>query len=214
MNIAFLGNSLARDPLEQLCHSAGHSLGSAAPVDAFFDLHLVDKDAKRAAIAGATADLILTAAVPCSATEAASWAKHPDRVVGISPVFGGVIELAPALQTAPETLDRADSFLRALSLDPVRVADGPGLVRLRVLCCLANEAASAVAEGVASPADVDTAMKLGVNYPRGPLEWADALGLDVVLAVMRGLQAEYGEDRYRPAPLLIRKAIAGQRLSM
>ena len=133
MNIAFVGNSLARDPLEQLCRSAGHSLDSAAPADVFFDLHLVDKDAKRAAIAASTATLILAAAVPCSATETASWAKHPDRVVGISPVFGGMIELAPALQTAPETLDRADSFLRALSLDPVRVADGPGLVRLRVL---------------------------------------------------------------------------------
>jgi len=213
MNVTLLGNPTHRASFEELCRAAGHTFNSSAAAGILFDLHLVDKDAKRAAIAGATADLILTAAVPCSATEAASWAKYPDRVVGISPVFGGVIELAPALQTAPETLDRADSFLRALSLDPVRVADGPGLVRLRVLCCLANEAASAVAEGVASPADIDTAMKLGVNYPRGPLEWADALGPDVVLAVMRGLQAEYGEDRYRPAPLLIRKVQAGQKFS-
>jgi 3-hydroxybutyryl-CoA dehydrogenase len=68
-------------------------------------------------------------------------------------------------------------------------------------------------DGVASPANIDTAMKLGANYPRGPLEWADSLGLDVVLAVLRALQADYGEDRYRPSPLLIRKVLAGQKFS-
>jgi 3-hydroxybutyryl-CoA dehydrogenase len=65
-----------------------------------------------------------------------------------------------------------------------------------------NEAATALAEGVASAADIDTAMRLGTNYPYGPLAWGDRMGLDVVLGVMRGLQAEFGEDRYRPCPLL------------
>nr|MBI2903658.1 3-hydroxybutyryl-CoA dehydrogenase [Chloroflexota bacterium] len=62
----------------------------------------------------------------------------------------------------------------------------------------------------ASAADIDTAMKLGANYPRGPLQWADSLGLPVVLAVMRALHADYGEDRYRPHPLLVRKVLARQ----
>ena len=53
-------------------------------------------------------------------------------------------------------------------------------------------------------------MKLGTNYPRGPLEWGDLIGLDVVLGVMRGLQAEFGEDRYRPCPLLTRYVLAGR----
>jgi 3-hydroxybutyryl-CoA dehydrogenase len=213
MNVLIQGNAADCETFTRLCKEAGHTADPSSRVDVAFDLHLADKAAKQALLEGVTADVVLTAAVPCSATEAASWSPRPDRVVGISPIFGNVIEIAPALQTSPEALERAESFLRSLNLEVARVADGPGLVRLRVLCCLINEAASALADGVASPANIDTAMKLGANHPRGPLEWADSLGLDVVLAVLRGMQADYGEDRYRPSPLLIRKALAGQRLS-
>ncbi len=213
MNILINGNAADCETFSRLCKEAGHFANPSAPVDIALDLHLNNKTSKQAFIAGATAEVILTAAVPCSATEAASWSPHPDRVVGVSPIFGDTIEFAPALQTSPGALDKAGSFLRSLKLDVVQVADGPGLVRLRVLCCLINEAASALAEGVASPSDIDIAMKLGVNYPRGPLEWADSLGLEVVLAVLRGLQADYGEDRYRPSPLLIRKVQAGQKFT-
>ncbi len=64
-------------------------------------------------------------------------------------------------------------------------------------------------EGVASAEDIDKAMRLGTNYPMGPLAWGDYLGLDTVLGVMTGLQKEWGEDRYRPSPLLRRKVLAG-----
>ena len=70
--------------------------------------------------------------------------------------------------------------------------------------------AAALMDGVASAADIDTAMKLGTNYPRGPLAWGDLIGLDVVLGVMRGLQEEFGDDRYRPCPLLARYVLAGR----
>jgi 3-hydroxybutyryl-CoA dehydrogenase len=65
-------------------------------------------------------------------------------------------------------------------------------------------------EGIAEAADIDQAMKLGTNYPYGPLEWADMIGLDTVLGVMTGLFEEWGEDRYRPAPLLRRMVLAGK----
>ena len=65
-------------------------------------------------------------------------------------------------------------------------------------------------EGVASAADIDKAMRLGTNFPYGPLEWADIIGLDTVLGVMSGLFEEWGEDRYRPSPLLRRLVLAGQ----
>lgn len=80
---------------------------------------------------------------------------------------------------------------------------------MRTIACLINEAASAVMEGVATPADIDQAMKLGTNYPHGPLAWADLIGLDTVLGVLTGLFNEFGEDRYRPCPLLRRLVTAG-----
>ncbi len=88
--------------------------------------------------------------------------------------------------------------------------DDAGLVLARVLCMIVNEAACMVMEGVASARDIDTAMKLGTNYPRGPLEWADLMGIDFVYATLLGVQAEQGEDRYRPCPLLRKMVLAGR----
>jgi 3-hydroxybutyryl-CoA dehydrogenase len=78
-------------------------------------------------------------------------------------------------------LVQAELFWRGLGQETVLVADGPGLVRARTVCCLINEAIGLVMEGVASAADIDKAMKLGANYPIGPLAWADLIGLDAVL---------------------------------
>ena len=91
------------------------------------------------------------------------------------------------------------------------VGDTPGLVLMRIVAQLASVAADAVTLGVASAADVDTAMRLGTNYPRGPLEWAEALGAATVVDALDRLRAYYGEDRYRVASGLRRLAIAGTR---
>jgi 3-hydroxybutyryl-CoA dehydrogenase len=80
------------------------------------------------------------------------------------------------------------------------------MIVLRTVCMLANEAADAVDQGVCSAADVDTAMQRGVNYPMGPLAWADAIGITTVLDVTDKLAATYGEDRYRASPWLRRKS--------
>lgn len=157
--------------------------------------------------------IIISLVLTTSATQAASWVKNPQRFVG----FGflppssknDLIEIAPALQTSKETLARAESFWKNLGLETVQVNDGPGLVRARIVCCFINEAVSALMEGVASAEDIDMAMRLGTNYPYGPLEWADHVGLDTVLGVMTGLFNEWGEDRYRPSPLLKRMVSAG-----
>jgi 3-hydroxybutyryl-CoA dehydrogenase len=89
------------------------------------------------------------------------------------------------------------------------VGDAPGLILGRVVCQLVNEAAFAIGEGVGSAADVDTGLTLGLNHPRGPVAWSRRLGLDRVLATLDGLWAHYREERYRPAPLLIRAAARG-----
>lgn len=156
---------------------------------------------------------ILSSTMVCSATEAASWIMSAERLVGfglLPPLSTpGVVELASALQTKETAIERAKSFWQSLEMKPVIVSDGPGLVRARTVCCLINEAASALFEGVASAEDIDTAMRLGTNYPHGPLEWADIIGVDTVLGVMNGLFREWGEDRYRPSPLLKRMVLAG-----
>ncbi len=158
--------------------------------------------------------LMLTSALNSSATQAASWLDAPQRAVGFAvlpPLAAtGMVELARAIQTTDTALAEAQAFWQGMGWETAVVADGPGLVRARAVCCLINEAASAVLEGVATPADIDQAMRLGANYPRGPLAWADYVGLDAVLGVMQALFAEWGEDRYRPSPLLRRLVMAGR----
>jgi 3-hydroxybutyryl-CoA dehydrogenase len=112
---------------------------------------------------------------------------------------------------APEQDRRAvEAFFRGLGLHTEWVGDAPGLVLGRIVCQLVNEAAFALQKGVGSAEDIDTAMKLGFNYPRGPLEWGDRIGLDHVLAVLDALQDELGEERYRAAPQLRRMVDEGR----
>ena len=238
MKVVIAGESPFVEQMGQLCTQAGHntilylvedftsalhsgfSMPDAAGADVAIELHNESAAAKEELLAALSAfippdALLLTSALATSTTQAAAWVPKPDRVVGFGVVpplrkEGGMIELALGLQTAESSLQRAQKFVEGLGYETAVVADGPGLVRARTICCLINEAASAVLEGVATPADIDQAMKLGTNYPYGPLEWGDYLGLDTVLGVMNGLFSEWGEDRYRPSPLLKRMVLAGR----
>ena len=96
-----------------------------------------------------------------------------------------LVELTRGTETTDRDARRAEEFFHSLGKHVEWVGDGPGLVLGRIVCQLVNEAAFAVAEGVGVPEDVDTAMRHGYNYPRGPLEWADAIELDHVLAHAR-----------------------------
>jgi 3-hydroxybutyryl-CoA dehydrogenase len=105
---------------------------------------------------------------------------------------------------------RAERFFAALGKHVAWVGDAPGLVLGRIVCQLVNESAFALGEGVGGAQDIDTGMVLGLNHPRGPLAWADAIGLDHVLGVLESLCEEYREERYRPAPVLRRLVAAGR----
>jgi 3-hydroxybutyryl-CoA dehydrogenase len=117
-----------------------------------------------------------------------------------------LVELTRGTGTAALAAERAEAFFAALGKRTAWVGDGPGLVLGRIVCQLVNEACFAVAEGIGSREDVDDGMVLGLNHPRGPFQWCEAIGVPHVLAVLDGLRIELGEERYRAAPLLRRLA--------
>jgi 3-hydroxybutyryl-CoA dehydrogenase len=158
---------------------------------------------------------ILTAALNASATEVASWCHDGERIVGFAalpPLQGAtVVEFMPALQSSDAARAQARAFWQSLHREPVEIADSVGGVLPRAVCNLVNEAVFALMEGVASPEDIDLAMQLGTNHPRGPLAWGDLIGLEQVVAILEALGNEFGPDQYRPAALLRQYARANRR---
>jgi 3-hydroxybutyryl-CoA dehydrogenase len=157
--------------------------------------------------------VILSSCLGFTATRIASWTSRPQRVVGFATFYPlgnkKLIELSVGLKTQENALQEAENFFRSLDKEPERVKDMPGLIFPRILSLIINEAARSLDEGVARAEEIDLAMRLGTNYPSGPLRWADQIGLDEVLAVIEGLQRETGDDRYRPAPLLKKMVLSG-----
>lgn len=121
-----------------------------------------------------------------------------------------LVELTRAESSSPLAAERAETFLGALGKHLAWVGDAPGLVLGRIVCQLINESAFALGEGVGGVRDIDLGMVLGLSHPRGPFEWADAIGLDHVLDVLEALCGEYREERYRPAPALRRLVLEGR----
>jgi 3-hydroxybutyryl-CoA dehydrogenase len=122
----------------------------------------------------------------------------------------GLVELTRSDSSSPGAAARAERFFGVLGKHCAWVGDAPGLVLGRIVCQVINESAFALGEGVGSTRDIDTGMVLGLSHPRGPFEWADAIGLEHVLAVLEALCEEYREERYRPAPALRRMVQAGR----
>ena len=120
-----------------------------------------------------------------------------------------LVELTRTPSTSSTAAERAERFFATLGKHVAWVGDAPGLVLGRIVCQLVNEAAFALGEGVGSADDVDAGMVLGLNHPRGPLEWADEIGLEHVGGVLAALLAETGEERYRLAPELRRRMALG-----
>jgi 3-hydroxybutyryl-CoA dehydrogenase len=118
------------------------------------------------------------------------------------------IALARPDQASDDDLAQAVGLMQAADMTVAVIDDLPGMLVMRTVCMLANEAAEVVHTGVASAEAVDQAMRLGVNYPRGPLAWAEAIGLERVRDVLDHLARTYGEDRYRASWLLRRRALA------
>lgn len=149
---------------------------------------------------------IFSGSVTVTATEQATWMRRPSRLIGLSalPTLLGrpLIELAPTRHTTPAAVAGARELLARIGKETAIVQDRVGMVMPRILCMLINEAAFALTENVASAADIDTAMRLGTNYPLGPIAWADRIGIVNVVAVLKSLNDDLREERYRIAPVL------------
>jgi 3-hydroxybutyryl-CoA dehydrogenase len=122
----------------------------------------------------------------------------------------GLVELTRGPDSAESAAVTAERFFATLGKHTAWVSDAPGLVLGRIVCQVVNEAAFALAEGVGSGEDIDAGLIHGLNYPRGILRWADAIGLDHVIAVLDGLSDERREERYRASPVLRSLAWSGR----
>ena len=149
-----------------------------------------------------------------SITELAAQTKRADKFIGMhffNPVpMMALVELIRGLQTSDATHDTVKALAEHLGKSPITVKNAPGFVVNRILVPMINEAFFVLAEGLATPEDIDAGMKLGCNHPIGPLALADMIGLDVCLAVMEVYLEQFGDSKYRPCPLLREYVAAGR----
>jgi 3-hydroxybutyryl-CoA dehydrogenase len=188
--------------------------GVDAVIEAVTEDMAVKQEVFAAVVAAAPETALLaTNTSALSVTEIMAVLPAPGRGVGMhffNPVPAmRLCEIVVGLQTAPETVRAARELAAALGKEPVVVRDSTGFVTSRINVVIGNEAMTLLAEGVASAEDIDTAIRLGLNHPMGPLQLADLVGLDVRLAVLTELRRVHG-DKYRPAPLLETLVRAGQ----
>lgn len=158
--------------------------------------------------------LLATNTSSLSVTEIASYSGREARMVGMhffNPVaMMALVEVVRGLRTDQAALNEAKAFVEGLGKSPIVCEDKPGFIVNRLLVPYINDAMHALGEGVASADDIDLAMKLGANMPIGPLALADLVGLDVCLAAGESLLAEFGDPKFRPAPLLRQMVRAGK----
>ncbi|MBO7204487.1 MAG: 3-hydroxybutyryl-CoA dehydrogenase [Bacteroidales bacterium] len=164
--------------------------------------------------------IIATNTSSLSITGIAAALKRDTQVIGMhffnpAPVMK-LVEIIKGQKTSDEVYSAIHNLCVEIGKTPVAVNEAPGFVVNRILIPMVNEAVGILADGVATKEDIDAAMKLGANHPMGPLALADLIGLDVCLAIMEVLHAEFGEDKYRPHPLLrkmVRANLLGRKTS-
>jgi 3-hydroxybutyryl-CoA dehydrogenase len=194
-------------------------LSIIADTDLVIEAATEDMDSKKALLAEIDAlckpeTIFATNTSSLSITELAAATKRPDKVIGMhffNPVpLMSLVEIIKSLTTSNEVRNVIVDLTKRIGKIPVEVEEAPGFVVNRILVPMVNEAVGILADGVAKAEDIDQAMMLGANHPIGPLALGDLIGLDVCLAVMEVLHAEFGDDKYRPHPLLKKMVRAGK----
>lgn len=146
-------------------------------------------------------------------TQMAAATTRPDRFIGMhfmNPVpLMKLVEIIRGLATSDATYAAVRELAVRMGKEPVTVQDSPGFVSNRILIPMINEAVYCLQEGLATPEDIDTVMRLGMNHPMGPLALADLIGLDTVLYIADVLYREFQDSKYRACPLLRKMVRAG-----
>lgn len=167
-------------------------------------------------LAGSTSEgaLLATNTSSLSVTAIAAFSGRPERFCGMhffNPVpMMALVEVVRGLRSSEETVEQARAFTEGIGKTPIVCEDKPGFIVNRLLVPYINDAAHALSEGVASAEDIDKAMRLGANMPIGPLALADLVGLDVCLAAAESLLSEFGDPKFRVAPLVRQMVRAGK----
>ena len=194
------------------------SLAEAARADLVIEAAVEDESVKKAILAdlaphlGANT-LLASNTSSISITRLASATDRPERFIGLhfmkpAPVMK-LVEIIRGIATSAETYDTAVAFAESLGKTTTNAEDFPAFIVNRILVPMINEAIYTLYEGVGNVASIDKALKLGANHPMGPLELADFMGLDVVLAIMNVLYEGLADSKYRPCPLLVKYVEAG-----
>ena len=197
---------------------AATSLAEAARADLVIEAAVEDEAVKKAILAELVPHLgpqtlLASNTSSISITRLASATDRPERFIGLhfmkpAPVMK-LVEIIRGIATSAETYDAAVAFAESLGKTTTNAEDFPAFIVNRILVPMINEAIYTLYEGVGNVASIDKALKLGANHPMGPLELADFMGLDVVLAIMNVLYEGLADSKYRPCPLLVKYVEAG-----
>lgn len=194
------------------------SLAEAAQADLIIEAASEDEAVKKSVFVGLLPHLrpdtlLASNTSSISITRLASVTDRPDRFIGLhfmkpAPVMK-LVEIVRGIATSAATYEAAVAFAESLGKITTESEDFPAFIVNRILVPMMNEAIYVLYEGVGNVASIDKALKLGANHPMGPLELADFMGLDVVLAIMNVLYDGLADSKYRPCPLLVKYVEAG-----
>ncbi|CAN5328266.1 3-hydroxybutyryl-CoA dehydrogenase [soil metagenome] len=194
------------------------SLAQAGSADLVIEVAVEEEGVKKALYAQlvphlAEHTLLASNTSSISITRLASSTDRPDRFIGLhfmkpAPVMG-LVEIIRGIATSAATYEAAVAFAESLGKTTTNAEDFPAFIVNRILVPMMNEAIFTLYEGVGDVASIDKALRLGANHPMGPLQLADFMGLDVVLAIMNVLYDGLADSKYRPCPLLVKYVEAG-----